>query len=129
MKQQRFERSFKRISKDFGKDKKYCVAYEITNESFARGEREKEPGMNYYYYSGPLDEKTRDFCKYLLKLDKVFSEEEIDFMTSIIGYSVIKYAGSYNCRHRWIKFRGKIINTPAPTVSQIDRLISININS
>ena len=95
---------------------------EELTENFA--DRKPEEGMNYYYYNGPLDEKTRKFCVLMLNIDKVFSEEEIDKISEELNYSVLKYKGSYNCRHDWIIFRGKRIYTPPPTVREIRKLIN-----
>lgn len=91
--------------------------------------RKPSKGLDYYYYSGPLDEKTRPFCALMLKLDKVFSEDDIAIMTIELGYDVQQYRGSYNCRHKWVKFRGKDISTPAPTINQIRKLIDKGIHS
>ena len=91
-------------------------------EEFAS--RSPEKGEAYYYYDGPLDEKTREFCKIMLKIDKVFSETDIQRLSNELSYDVLKYEGSYNCRHKWVRFRGKIISTPAPTVREIRKLIN-----
>lgn len=127
IKRLRTELSVKRFvsSKQVGRDKRFVEAYEILKDEF---DRALEEGETYYYYIGPDDEKTRDFCKYMLKLDKVFSSDEILFMSERLGYSVAQYKGSYNCRHRWVRFRGKFILTPAPTNRQIENLIERNIN-
>jgi len=98
---------------------------EVIPETF---DRTPKKGKNYYYYSGPLDEKTRDFCKYLLTIDKVISEDDIDRLTLYLNYDVLQYKGSYNCRHKWVKFRGKIITTPPLTIGQSDKLISKGID-
>ena len=89
----------------------------------------------YYYYTGP--ESERDFCKIILKLDKVFSEDDINALTILTGYDVFEYQpgpimpnggpGGPNCRHGWIRFRGKFINTPAPTDRQIANIANNNI--
>lgn len=97
---------------------------EVLPDSFAN--RKPEPGEQYYYYNGPLDDKTRAFCKLMLKLDKVFSLEQINYMSEELGYDVLYYCGSYNCRHSWIRFRGKIINTPNPTTREVRKLINSN---
>lgn len=94
---------------------------EITQE-FAN--RIPEKGVNYYYYIGPNDAKTRSFCKLMLKIDKVFTEEEIQYMSDELGYPVIEYCGSYGCRHGWVKFRGRVITTPKPTQREIRRLLN-----
>lgn len=89
--------------------------------------RKPEEGEDYYYYSGPLDDKTRDFCKRMLKIDKVFSSTDIDILSNYLDYDVLQYKGSYNCRHKWVRFRGKVISTPEPTVAQIRSLIKSGI--
>jgi hypothetical protein len=80
-------------------------------------------GESYYYYSGPLDDKTRPFCKQLLTYDKVLSEVDIDILSNYLNYDVKLYKGSYNCRHRFVRFRGKIISTPELTIGQIRNLV------
>lgn len=87
-------------------------------------ERKPEKGEDYYYYLGPLDKKTREFCSTILKLDKVFSKSQIDYISEELGYDVLVYCGSFNCRHNWIKFRGRVISTPPPTVGQIRKIIN-----
>lgn len=91
-------------------------------ETFAY--RKPESGESYYYYNGPLDDKTRNFCRLMLKIDKVFSQEEIDKISEELGYDVLEYCGSYNCRHQWIRFRGNRIFTPKPTIREIRKLIN-----
>lgn len=88
--------------------------------------RKPQEGNTYWYYSGPLDNKTRPFCKRMLQIDKVFSDEEIGRISEELGYDVLAYAGVtfFNCRHKWIRFRGKFISTPAPTVREIRKLIN-----
>jgi hypothetical protein len=113
-----FEKRFIKLSKNFGVKKSDVIEIPIELAS-----RKPKEGENYYYYSGPLDEKTREFCTHMLTLDKVFSSTDIDIMSNYLNYDVLKYRGSYNCRHKWIKFRGKIISTPEPTVRQIRGLI------
>lgn len=83
-----------------------------------------EKGENYYYYLGPLDEKTRPFCRQMLKIDKVFSEDQINYISEELNYPVLEYGGSYNCRHQWVKFRGRVIPTPNPTQREIRKLIN-----
>lgn len=90
-------------------------------------DRLPKKGEEYYYYSGPLDEKTRDFCKKMLQLDKVFSKKEIDKLSGYLNYDVLEFVGAYNCRHQWVRFRGREIATPPPTVKQINDLIRAGI--
>ena len=86
-------------------------------------DRTPKKGETYYYYIGPLDEKTRPFCKQMLQMDKVFSQKEIHKLSSYLNYDVLEFVGAYNCRHSWVRFRGKVISTPPPTVKQINDLI------
>lgn len=98
---------------------------EEIKEEFA--DRKPQEGMNYYYYVGPDDEKTRAFCKQMLKYDKVVSELDIEILSNYLNYDVKEYKGSYNCRHKWVSFRGKRISTPELTVRQIKRLRDLGI--
>lgn len=101
-------------------------AHELIRDEFL-SIRDREPGEVYYYYDGPDDHKTREFCKYILKLNKLFSTDDIQFMSDRLGYDVKKYKGAYNCRHRWVAFRGKYLIGTAPTNRQINSLIEKNI--
>lgn len=64
----------------------------------------------YVVGSGPeIKETTRDFCKTMMTefRDSVFRKEDINQMSfsranpEFGTYSIWKYKGSYNCRHRW----------------------------
>ena len=99
----------------------------FTVTSKAKFDRAPKKGEAYYYYSGPLDEKTRPFCKKMLQMDKVFSEKEIKKISGYLNYDVLEFVGAYNCRHRWVRFRGKEIATAPPTVKQINDLIRAGI--
>lgn len=98
---------------------------EEVKEEFA--DRKPKAGETYYYYTGPLDDKTRAFCKQMLKYDKVVSETDIDILSNYLDYDVKKYKGSYNCRHSWVRFRGKRILTPELTIPQIRKLTNLGI--
>lgn len=84
----------------------------------------------FYYFMGPPAE--RDFCRKIEKLDKVFSLADINQLTELTGYDVFEYEpgpimpnggpGGPNCRHRWVKFRGKVVDTPPPTENQINTI-------
>ena len=60
-----------------------------------------------YKYSGPRDNKNRDFCRTLLNKDLLFRKEDINNLS--VGnenkefgfYDIFKWRGSYNCRHIW----------------------------
>lgn len=92
-------------------------------ESTEDFDRLPKKGQEYYYYLGPLDEKTRPFCKKMLEMGKVFSKAEIDKLSKYLKYDVLEFVGAYNCRHQWVRFRGKEINSAPPTVKQINDLI------
>ena len=66
-----------------------------------------DPNTPFYIYSGPNDDKTRPFCKALLKLNKLFSLEDIDRLSIYVGYDVELYFGGFNCRHKWKRARIK----------------------
>lgn len=66
-----------------------------------------DPNTPFYYYDGPNDDKTRPFCKALLKLDKLFNLEDIDRLSRYVGYDVELYFGGFNCRHKWKRARIK----------------------
>lgn len=68
---------------------------------------EIDPNESYYYYDGPLDEKTREFCLEMLIQGKFYSQAEIDYLSANLGYNVDLYCGSYNCRHTWKRARIK----------------------
>lgn len=62
-----------------------------------------------YKYTGPRDNKNRDFCAVMLEGGKVYRKEDIDRMTADSAndefgyYDIFKWRGSYNCRHVWSK--------------------------
>ena len=84
--------------------------------------RKADPDEEYYWYNGPMDKRNRYFCHEMLVLDKVFQKYEIDYLSKKLGYDVFNYKGSFGCRHSWIRFRGKIISTPEPTIGQLQKL-------
>ncbi len=69
-----------------------------------------DPNKSFYYYDGPLDDKTRNFCATLLLQGKFYSQKEIDYLSNRLGYNVDLYCGSYGCRHQWkrARIKGKI---------------------
>jgi len=63
-----------------------------------------------YKYEGPRDERNRDFCADVMDKDLIYRKEDIDMMSfsgdnpmSKVNYSMFRYKGSYNCRHKWVK--------------------------
>jgi hypothetical protein len=76
-------------------------------------EDEKEYKVRYKYVLNPdingpeLIATSRDFCKELIRQNKVFRVEDIENATNDFGQSPLVYRGSWNCRHVWqrIKYR------------------------
>ena len=97
---------------------------EVKEHFNGRSGRRASKDEFYFVYSGPLDEKTRPFCKQLLTLDKVISETDIDILSNYLNYDVKLYKGSYNCRHKFRRFRGEFILTPELTITQIRSLVN-----
>lgn len=61
-----------------------------------------------YKYVGPIRDNSRDFCKEMIKSQRVFTQEDIQALSSLnpigpSGYSVLNWRGSYNCLHKWVK--------------------------
>lgn len=54
-----------------------------------------------FLYTGPDDEKTRDFCAE--RVNKVFTREEVDAMDNGQLDNVFLTGGGYNCRHLWME--------------------------
>ncbi len=69
-----------------------------------------DPDELFWYYDGPLDDKTREFCVELLILGKFFRQSDIDKLSSKAGYDVDSYKGSFGCRHKWklARIKGRI---------------------
>ena len=58
----------------------------------------------------PIIEGTRDFCRDLIRLNKVYTREEIDSISGLVGRDVWNFRGGYwndngnirkSCRHIW----------------------------
>lgn len=125
----------KKIISKHGAKQEYFEVLEIEpKEEF---DRSLKKGEEYYYYNGEVSDNTRDFCKYMLRVDKVYSKAEIDFMSRMIGFNIFKYTpgeimpkggpGGPNCKHSWVRFRGNRISSPAATDNQIKTLITKHI--
>jgi len=102
-----------------------------------RLEIEQMAPKTYYRYSGPPAE--RKFCKAMVNLSiagKIFSEADIDKMNRLnsqfakkgeSSYSIFKYKGGKNCKHRWEKlnvfenaFGQRIVIAGQPTNNKQD---------
>ena len=78
------------------------------------GVRKDEPAQIKYRYTGPSAE--RGFCKAMLSLNKVYSEDDMNTLEGRLSsinpnmgpggrnrYDVFAYKGGVNCRHYWSK--------------------------
>ena len=63
-----------------------------------------------YRYSGPLSSNSRSFCRAMLRLNKIYTRQEIDDMNRAINtgfrhdgqpYSIFRFKGGVNCKHYW----------------------------
>jgi hypothetical protein len=95
----------------------------IDNQQFAK----IDPNSVYYYYDGPLDDKTRNFCAELLLLGKFFTQVDIDNLSKKAKYNVDLYFGGFNCRHKWkrARIKGRIEEgyvPNGPTTNQINNI-------
>lgn len=44
---------------------------------------------------------SREFCKMLMDLKRVYTRSEIEVMSQELGYSVFDRCGGEGCRHQW----------------------------
>ena len=72
-------------------------------------------GYSVYKYEGSVGGDSRDFCREMMSMDKFYTYEEVAAMGSAavnpgfgLGgastYSIWKYKGGPNCKHRWQKY-------------------------
>ena len=70
---------------------------------------EKKPETK-YQYTGPISSNSRNFCKAMVRLNKIYSRQEIDDMNRAINtgfrhdgqpYSIFRFKGGVNCKHYW----------------------------
>jgi hypothetical protein len=88
---------------DFVSTNPNAPSFEDTEEYRVRYKYVLNPDIN-----GPaLIPTSRDFCKELIRQNKVFRVEDIENATNDFGQSPLVYRGSWNCRHVWqrIKYR------------------------
>lgn len=68
-----------------------------------------------YKYVGPIDEKSREFCKTMMSTfkDTWFARADIETLNNAPGkadraggkpYSVFNWRGGNNCRHSWVRY-------------------------
>jgi len=70
---------------------------------------DEEPEIK-YRYTGPISSNSRSFCKAMVRLNKLYTRQEIRDMDSSINtgfrhngqpYSIFDFKGGVNCRHYW----------------------------
>ena len=70
---------------------------------------DKEPEIK-FRYTGPITSNSRNFCKAMVRLNKLYTRDEIRDMDSSINtgfrhngspYSLFDFKGGVNCRHYW----------------------------
>jgi hypothetical protein len=86
--------------------------------NFFKKKKEKEEAefVNVYFkYSYewnddiPIEERdttehpSRPFCKKMIELNRVYTRQEIESISAMVGYSVWDRKGGEGCRHRWVK--------------------------
>jgi hypothetical protein len=69
------------------------------------------PAEQRYRYAGPSGGNSRDFCRKMLSMNKLFTIQDLRAMSSALSkygaarqgrpYSVFQFKGGKNCRHAW----------------------------
>jgi hypothetical protein len=59
-------------------------------------------GAERYEYVGPMDDRTRPFCRDLLNQGGTHTLEDVGKMKNGQSLSVVTYGGGWNCRHDWV---------------------------
>lgn len=55
-----------------------------------------------YSYEGIADDKNRPFCAKLVRANKLYTREDIQEMSKVLGFDIYVHKGGKNCRHRWV---------------------------
>ena len=82
----------------------------ISNPNAESREDKDVPYRVRYKYTGPRDNKNRQFCADMLQLNRVYTIEDIDKLSASnpnpVGpsnYDIFRWRGSFNCRHQWVR--------------------------
>ena len=63
-----------------------------------------------YRYTGPISSDSRNFCRAMVRLNKIYTRDEINDMDTSINtgfrhdgqpYSIFQFKGGVNCKHYW----------------------------
>jgi hypothetical protein len=68
-------------------------------------------GLGNFIYVGPMDSKTRPFCRRLL--GNVYSRDEIDKMDNGQTMNTFATCGGFNCRHKWVAVSNEVAGAVA----------------
>jgi len=79
--------------------------FSISSDPNDGGEADNEARIRYKYI-GPKAERV--FCQEMLKANRVFTSDDVEALSPLnpvgpTGYSVLKWRGSFNCRHKFVK--------------------------
>lgn len=70
----------------------------------------KKKAETKYRYTGPISNNSRNFCRAMVRLNKIYTRQEIDDMNRSINtgfrhdgqaYSIFRFKGGVNCKHYW----------------------------
>ena len=110
------------VSSEINKNGATVISRELTEEGKVQKKARKplaEISIRYSYEVSPglgerIIDTTRDFCRRLIQLDRVYSRKEIEQISQRLGYSVWQRRGGFYhnpktgvttpyCRHRWVE--------------------------
>jgi DNA-binding MarR family transcriptional regulator len=110
------------ISSEINKNGATVISRELTEAGKVQKKARKplaEISIRYSYEVSPglgdaIIDTTRDFCRRLIQLDRVYSRKEIEQISQRLGYSVWQRRGGFYhnprtgvttpyCRHRWLE--------------------------
>jgi len=110
------------VSSEINKKQATIISRELTEAGKVQKKARKplaEISIRYSYEVSPglgeaIIDTTRDFCRRLIQLDRVYSRKEIEQISQRLGYSVWQRRGGFYhnprtgvttpyCRHRWVE--------------------------
>jgi DNA-binding MarR family transcriptional regulator len=110
------------VSSEINKNGATIISRELTEAGKVQKKARKplaEISIRYSYEVSPglgeaIIDTTRDFCRRLIQLDKIYSRREIEQISQRLGYSVWQRRGGFYhnprtgvttpyCRHRWVE--------------------------
>ena len=86
--------------------------------------KKDDPAQQRYRYAGPSGGNSRDFCRKMLSMNKLYTLDDLRAMESALSrygatrrgsnYSVFQFKGGKNCRHAWHSV--KLVNASGKTI-------------